>query len=94
MSVEQLQLFSPRSRRTDPDTSKRAAKRSGEFRARHISKIFCCLQDNGPGTKDEIASRTGLDAVAVARRGKEMERAGLVVIGPEVRSGCRVWRAR
>lgn len=41
-------------RRTDPETSKRAARQA--------------LAEHGPQTKDELAGHTGLDSVAVARR--------------------------
>ena len=81
------------SRSSDPETSKVAGENSKEFRARHISKIWASLKDFGPMNKNEIALKTGLDATQVARRGKEMELNHLVSIGPEVKDGCRLWRA-
>ncbi len=81
------------SRSSDPETSKLAGENSKEFRARHISKIWGSLKDFGPMNKNEIALKTGLDATQVARRGKEMELNHLVSIGPEVKDGCRLWRA-
>ena len=58
-------------RGSDPDTSVIAAMRSGEFRARHIAKIYAALRDHGCMNKDEIAAVTGMDHIAVARRMKE-----------------------
>ena len=81
------------SRTSDPETSQRAGENSKEFRARHISKIWAALKDFGPMNKNEIASKTGLDATQVARRGKEMELNHLVSIGPESKDGCRLWKA-
>lgn len=87
-----MQLALPLARRTDPETSHEAAARAAQFQCRHIALIYCALKDHGPMNKDGIARRTGLDAVAVARRGKEMERAGLVAIGPDKLDGSRLWR--
>lgn len=81
------------SRSSDPETSKVAAENSKEFRVRHMSKIWAALKDYGPMNKNEIASKTGLDATQVARRGKEMELNHLVSIGPDSKDGCRLWRA-
>lgn len=94
--TQQLALFAPkpRARRRDPATSHAAAARAESFSARHTAKIWTALRDRGPGNKDDIAGWTGLDAVAVARRGREMQKAGLVTIGPEVKQGSRIWRAR
>lgn len=87
------QLTLPLSRRTDPHTSKAAASRAESFRARHEAKIWQALKDYGPMIPCEIAAHTGMDSVAVSRRGAGMARKGLVTLGPDVREGCRVWRA-
>lgn len=93
-TVESLVSVAPvLSRSSDPETSKVAGENSKEFRARHISKIWSSLKDFGPMNKNEIALKTGLDATQVARRGREMELNNLVSIGPEVKDGCRLWRA-
>jgi len=93
-TVESLVSVAPvLSRSSDPETSRVAGENSKEFRARHISKIWAVLKDFGPMNKNEIAVKTGLDPVQVARRGKEMELNHLVSIGPEVKDGCRLWRA-
>ena len=59
-------------RRDDPDTSKEAAARVSEFKARHLALIADALSAGGK-TKDEIAAVTRLDHIAVARRMKEGE---------------------
>jgi predicted ArsR family transcriptional regulator len=80
-------------RKRDPETSRAAAEATGSFRARHIALIAEALRTHGPMTAHEIAAVTRLDNVQVSRRGKEMTERGLVTIGPDQRSGCRVWRA-
>lgn len=96
--MNQLALsFDPvRARRRDPATSQEAASRVSNFAAGHYAGIRCALVI-GPATIYEIAARTGLDHVAVARRLSEMERAGIAEPTTETRPGptgrqCRVWR--
>ena len=89
--MEQMEI--PLARRSDPDTSRVAAKRAAEFRIRHEAKIWQALKDYGSMIPSEIAYHTGLDAVAVSRRGAGMVMKLLVTVGPDVREGCRVWRA-
>lgn len=94
-AVDELPLF----RRSDPETSKaagRAARETGLV-GRHERLILEALAA-GPGTKDEIAGRTGeLSEQQVARRMHGLHRAGLVeptgTTRPS-RSGRpeRVWR--
>ena len=91
--AQQADVSSRLYRTSDPITSVVAGEKTKEFRARHISKIWAVLKDFGPMNKNEIASKTGLDATQVARRGKEMELNHLVKIGPERKDGCRLWRA-
>lgn len=55
-------------RRTDPETSKRAARQAQAFAGGHCLQILQALAEHGPQTKDELAAHTGLDSVAVARR--------------------------
>lgn len=86
------QLALPLARRTDPDTSRRAADRAFGFQARQEAKIYAALR-SGPMTAKEIAAATGLDYVAVSRRDKGMERKGLIRMGPDERGGCRIWRS-
>lgn len=94
-AVDELPLF----RRSDPETSKaagRAARETGLV-GRHERLILTALE-LGPGTKDEIAARTGaLSEQQVARRMHGLHRAGRVeptgTTRPS-RSGRpeRVWR--
>lgn len=92
----QMALEFPMFRTGDPQTSKDAAEKAREFKARHIAKIYAALDQVGAhgATKNELAHLTSLDDVAICRRGKEMEEKGLVVIGPDSREGCRVWRKK
>lgn len=54
-------------RRTDPPTS-RAAAAQASFAVSHCARILQALRDHGPQTKDDLSARTGIDAVAIARR--------------------------
>ena len=95
-ALDHLPLF----RQSDPETSKaagRAARETGLV-GRHERLILAALEQ-GPGTKDEIAGRTGeLTEQQVARRMHGLHRAGLVeptgTTRPS-RSGRpeRVWKA-
>ena len=89
-------LFDPRylARRTDPETSVRAAERSVHFRGKHAAIIFNYLVDHPQGlTYRAIAAGTQLEPVAVGRRLKELrETAGVYSDG--VRDGMQVWRVR
>lgn len=88
----------PRARRGDPGTSRASADRVGEFAHAHFGVIHAALVT--PGTIYELADRTGLDHVQVARRLPEMAAGGLVEpvpgekrLGPTGRA-CRVWRLK
>ena len=92
-TIDTLPLF----RRTDPPTSKAAGRAAREFLGDHERRILEALAD-GPGTKDEIASRCGLTEQQVARRRAGLLRHGLVVLTGERRrtpSGntAEVWKA-
>ena len=85
-------------RNTDPSTSHLAAAACEEFASKHRASILQALRLDGPAGKDELARRTGLDGVAIARRLPEMQRKGLVCpTGRTVPSSKgraeRVWRA-
>jgi predicted transcriptional regulator len=92
MSQLTLSFDRPLSRRSDPATSHQAADRAASFAGKHRALIWNALIDNGPRTPRELADITGMDYVAIQRRGAEMERAGLITRGPEVRDGQQVWR--
>lgn len=93
-----LALFA-RARSTDPATSKVSAAMASQFDSEHYRLIMQCLQTYGQGTIYDIAGRTALDPVAVARRLPELEKLGAAVPtndvkpGPRSRRPCRVWRA-
>jgi predicted ArsR family transcriptional regulator len=97
---EQLAIdFTMRARKSDPQTSHDAAGRAGEFAGQHHAIILGDLMTRGPGTIHELAERTGLDHVAVARRMSELETLRTVETTGETRPGpsgrhCREWRAR
>lgn len=95
MTVEQLGLVfdpkpRPRARRKDPATSHAAAARAESFAARHQDRILAALEQ--PGTIYDLAARTKLSHVAIARRMPELHAAGLAEPTQEKRDGCRVWR--
>lgn len=83
-----------RARVLDAETSHTAAARSIEFSGKHESKIFGYLLGHEEGaTYREIASGTGLEPVAVARRMKGLtKRAGVYADGK--RDGMQVWKVR
>ena len=83
-------------RRTDPETSKDAAKRVNEFTAKMYHRISSELE-NGDGTYEELASRMGAELGQLSKRLPEMQRLGIVELTGEVRYGKsgrkqRVWR--
>ncbi len=83
--------FEPvRARRTDPETSQRAAAKVERFASGHFAKILGALGDLRTGTYREIAFAAGLEPVAVARRLRELEQAGKIGRIGE-RDGFTVW---
>ena len=87
-----LTLDPVRARKRDPETSQRAGRNARQFAAGHFALILDALA-LGPGTAKEIALRSGLDYVAVARRMNELQQAGKVALTGEERDNCREWRA-
>ena len=77
--MNQLALLDdgPRARQSDPWTSHAAAHRAAEFAGTHTDIILACLMRHGPQTIDEIAKRTPLNSVQIARRLSECDRRGL-----------------
>lgn len=67
----------PRARQSDSWTSYAAAHRAAEFAGTHTDIIIACLGRHGPQTIDEIAKRTPLNSVQIARRLSECDRRGL-----------------
>lgn len=62
-------------RHSDPATSHAAAQMALMFADDHCARILAALE-HGPAGKTLIASRTGLDHVAIARRLPELQRSG------------------
>lgn len=69
----------PAARRTDPVTSHEAADAARSFATNHRQRILDALAD-GPASKTQLAGRTGIDGVAVARRTAELLIAGEIVV--------------
>lgn len=85
--------FEPvRARKTDPQTSQRAASKVDKFASGHYGLILEALTRGGPGTFKEIGERCGLERHAVARRLPELQDAGKVTRTAETRDGCSVWK--
>lgn len=88
-----------RSRRTDPKTSKAAARRSALFSTSHAGRILLALQKHGNRSPKELEQLVGLSVVQIDRRLPELAALGLARVvkledGSDlVRSGCRVWSA-
>lgn len=80
----------PQARASDPETSREAARKAATFANNHRDRIHAALDT--PGTIFDIAKRTGLDHVAVARRMAEMQRMGLVERTGVTRDGGKEWR--
>lgn len=84
-------------RRDDPETSKAAAARVPHFASAHHAKIYSALLER-PGTIYDLAHRTKLTHVQVARRLPELEELEVVEPTNETRPSpygraCRVWQA-
>jgi hypothetical protein len=76
-----------RARNTDPVTSFMAADAAETLAHVHADIIVDCLRKHGALGKDGIANHTGLNPIQVARRVKEIEKAGLIELtGNKVRS--------
>lgn len=73
-------LFAARSRRTDPATSRLAARRYDASGARpgHVARIMAVVRERPGCTAHEIAEAAGLHITQVDRRACELERAGLI----------------
>lgn len=84
-------------RTTDPVTSHIAAAMAGDLRRDHWQRILQAL-DEAPGSKSELADRTGLDGHQVGKRMAELERAGLARVCGMTRSAAgrpeRIWEAK
>jgi len=99
-----VESFKPHklARRTDPDTSRFAAKAAGSLVINHQRLIINALseesaKDNMGLTSDEIAIATGLTLVQTARRTSDLESSGIIYktgLTRKTRTGriATVWR--
>lgn len=81
-----------RARASDPETSREAAGRVGEFAQRHFDQILAAFVMRGGMTIYEIAEATGLDHVAVARRMPEMAKPEVGLVRVVLKDGKPVTR--
>lgn len=82
-------------RRTDPATSRAAAKKCRIFANSHKAKILDALREHGAKSAKELEPLTGLTVVQIDRRITEMRDAGLIEVQtkdglPVERLGCQV----
>ena len=97
----QMDLFPPsrgiRARKSDPETSKVAAEQAESVAQKHFRMIMAALQE-GRGTIYDIAERSMMTHVQVARRMPELQAMGKVVPGGSVAGPtgrpCRLWWAK
>jgi hypothetical protein len=78
-----------RARATDPSTSHEAAAKVDRFASGHYAQILEALAT--PGTIHELAARTKLNEVQIARRLPELHGAKKAKPTEEKRNGARVW---
>ena len=81
-----------RARRTDPETSHKAAARASQFATSHAGRILLALQQHGPRSARGLRRSTRLTVVQIDRRLPELKRLGLAEPTGAVEAGCRVWR--
>lgn len=90
------------SRTHDPETSHAAAERAQSFAGHHEAAIYAAISESPHGVNyKEIATVTGLEPVAVARRLSAMESRKLIERRPkpgsvkakdyQEREGCALW---
>lgn len=87
-----------RTRAVDPDTSFDAAKSMREGSAVHCALILNALKTMGPASASQLAARTGLTQIQVARRLPDLEREGKAKPTEQTRKTAsgraeRVWSA-
>ena len=91
-----ISAWSGLARKDDPITSKDAAEKSCEFRARHEALIYDALHNAGERglTSKEMARVVALSDVQISRRlaGMSTPERKLIEVTGDVRIGCRAWR--
>lgn len=98
--LDLLDFTRTHSRRDDPQTSVDAARQAVSLASAHQAKIMAYLRRIHPNGDiyEGIATATGLEPHAVARRLPELQEAGLAepldkTIATKSRRQARVWRA-
>ena len=79
-SGDQLAIEFPaasHARRSDPATSREAARRVREFAAGQCAAILAVLRERGPLGAEQVAAYLRIDAYAVRKRLADLEHAGL-----------------
>ena len=87
MNTVALSFVDTRSRSTDSQTSKDAAKHAASNKAANERRLICGVISREPMTAREVARVTGIEYIECQRRISEC---GLVKTG-ERRDGCMVW---
>lgn len=99
MTQLSINFAETRARRSDPESSKVAARNAEKFAQSHAGRILAVLKLHGPMSPAQMFDHTGLSVVQIDRRGKEMREAGLVKFkrlddgAIEMHAGCQVWEA-
>ena len=88
-----------RTRAADPDTSYNAAVSMRSAASVHCSLILNALKTMGPASASQLAARTGLTQVQIARRLPDLEREGKAKPTEQIRKTAsgrteRVWGSR
>jgi predicted transcriptional regulator len=95
-----IEFVSRRARRSDPETSKKAAEKAERFATSHAGRILAALKTHGPRTAHELSQLIGLTVVQIDRRTIELQRAGHIDVAKlddgadRVVDGFRVWMAK
>lgn len=94
-----LSFTDTRSRRNDPETSKRAGRRAAVFAGGQKARILAALKQHGPMNPKRLLDFTGLTHIQCDRRRKEMLLDGQIRIQRDAAGNvvedqdCEVWEA-
>tara|TARA_R110000803_G_scaffold149611_4_gene215040 strand:+ start:750 stop:1046 length:297 start_codon:yes stop_codon:yes gene_type:complete len=95
--MENINFATVHARKSDPITSKDAARNAEKFAGTHAGHIYKLLTEYVEGTTDELASRSNkLTSAQIARRMNDLVALGLVCPSGRVKrsdSGCNetIW---
>lgn len=94
-----IDFTAPHARRSDPETSHKAAERAPQFATSHAGRILLALQLHGERSAHELSQLIGLTVVQIDRRLPDLAKLGLAAVAKlddgadKVTHGCRVWKA-